>query len=147
MAKEEKKKPKNLDDFLAELQSQQTRDLDGAFKAHDEFTKEENINHYHENIFGKGQDELYSTFVKELDNGFTEAGGDIAKFKGVDEREKVKKALTKSLRKYFDAVHPVVSKTMNDLTLNESEQYDYLTSAYDEHIGVGRVKGAESIKE
>lgn len=142
--KEEKKKPKNLDDFLASLEKEHSTSLDSAFKAHDEFSKEENINHLYLNVFVPGQEALYGTLVKELDKIFDKK--DETKVEKEADREKVKKAVTKALKSYFEKTHPTITKSMADLKMNDTEQYDFLTQMYDDHVGVGRIKGVESLK-
>ncbi len=140
--KGEKKKPKSLDDVLAEFQEQHSKNLDESFKVHDAFMKEENQNHLYNHIFSPGQDSLYNSIKSELDKAFK--GDDEAKIHG--KKEDIKKAVTKGLKKYFETVQPSLTKVMDDLKMDEGEQYDYLTSMYDDHVGAGKIKGVNSIK-
>ena len=143
--KEEKKKPQHLDDFLKSLETEHSKSLDEAFKAHDAFSKEENQNHLYVNVFVPGQDALYTTLVTELDKAFEKK--DDKKIEKQEERDKVKKAVGKALKKYFEKVQPSIGKTIDDMKMNDDEQYEFLTQTYDNHIGAGKVKGVESIRE
>lgn len=136
MAKKDKK-IKNLDDFLDDLKGNYTKSLDESFKAHDEFNKEENLNHLFNNVFSPAQDELYKTISAELNKN---VGDDATKLGG--KKKGVKKAVTVGLKKYFDKAHPSITKTMATLDLNEDEQYDFLTGIYDNHVGGGK-QGAD----
>ena len=66
--KEEKKKPKNLDDFLDQLAQEHSKSLDESFKAYDEFHKDENQLHMYNRILTPAQDSLYTALVSNLDN-------------------------------------------------------------------------------
>lgn len=137
----EKKKPKNLDEVLEELAGQHSKDLGASFKAHDEFSKDENTNHLYLNVFGAGQDALYQTITSELDKSLK---GDGTKVHG--KKKEVKQAIAAGIKKYFERTQPSLTEIMKDLKMDEDEQYEYLTSMYDDHIGVGKIKGVESIK-
>ncbi len=133
--KEEKKKPQHLDDFLKSLETEHSKSLDEAFKAHDAFNKEENQNHLYVNVFVPGQDALYTTLVTELDKAFEKK--DEKKIEKQEDRDKVKKAVGKALKKYFEKVQPSISKTIDDMKMDDNEQYEFLTEMYDDHTGVG----------
>lgn len=143
--KEEKKKPKNLDDFLKSMETEHSKSLDDAFKAHDEFIKDENQNHLYNNIFVPAQDGLYNTLVKELDKSFDKK--DETKLDKEEHHKKVKKAVNKALRAYFEKTNPHVIKLIDDLKMSEEDQYERLTSLYDDHIGVGKLKDVDSLKQ
>ncbi len=140
MAKKKEKKPTSIDDVLADLQKGHSKDLDAAFKASDAFMKEEHQNHLYNNIFSPAQDELYGAIKSELDKAFE---GDEAKVHG--KKEQIKKAIAQGLRKYFDKTQPSLTKILNDMKMDEGEQYDFLTQMYDEHVGVGKIKDLQSI--
>jgi len=140
MAKE-KKKLGNLDDLLNGLREEHSKDLDASFKAHDEFSKDENVNHLYLNVFGAGQDALYQTISAELDKSLR---GDGTKVHG--KKKEVKQAIAAGIKKYFERTQPSLTEIMRDLKMDEDEQYEYLTSMYDDHIGVGKIKGVESIR-
>jgi hypothetical protein len=137
--KEEKKKPQHLDDFLKSLETDHSKSLDEAFKAHDAFSKEENQNHLYVNVLIPGQDALYSTLVTELDKAFEKK--DDKKIEKQEERDKVKKAVGKALKKYFEKVQPSISKTIDDMKMDDNEQYEFLTEMYDDHTGAGTQLG------
>ncbi|MBI4980957.1 hypothetical protein HZC30_05375 [Candidatus Woesearchaeota archaeon] len=145
---EEKKKPQHLDDFLKGLETEHSTSLDEAFKARDDFVKEENQNHLYVNVFVPGQDALYNTLVSELDKAFEKK--DDKKIEKQEERDKVKKAVGKALKKYFEKVQPSISKTIDDMKMDDDEQYEFLTSMYDQHTGggtqFGQQHGIKSIK-
>ncbi len=142
MPEEKKKKPKNLDEVLAELRESSSNNLDQSFKAHDKFSTEENQNHIYNNILAPAHDDLYGAIKGELDK--VTQGDDDAKLHG--KREEVKRAVTKGLKKYFEKAQPAVAKTVDDLKMDEGEQYEFLTQMYDEHVGAGKIKGVESIR-
>lgn len=139
--KEEKKKPQHLDDFLKSLETDHSKSLDEAFKARDEFEKEENQNHLYVNVFVPGQDALYTTLVTELDKAFEKK--DDKKIEKQEERDKVKKAVGKALKKYFEKVQPSISKTIDDMKMDDNEQYEFLTQMYDDHTGAGTQLGQQ----
>ncbi|MEW5897416.1 MAG: hypothetical protein AB1668_07005 [Nanoarchaeota archaeon] len=131
--KEEKKKPENLDDFLASLEKEHSASLDNAFKAYDEFTKEENQLHLYNNILTPAQDALYNALVASLDKAFDKK--DETKLEKEEHHKKVKKAVSRALRAYFGKTHPHVVKAMDDLGMSEEDQYEHMASLYDDHIG------------
>ncbi|MBI4151485.1 hypothetical protein HY496_00815 [Candidatus Woesearchaeota archaeon] len=147
MAKEgeQKKKPKNIDELMDSLRAEHSKDLDTSFKAWDEFSKEENQNHLYNNVFTPAQDKLYAGIKGELDKVFGKAGGDEAKLTG--KKKEIRKAIATGIKEYFKGVHPSYTKFMDDMKLDEEEQYDFLVKLYDDHVGVGAVKGVESISE
>lgn len=129
--KEEKPKHENLDDFIKSFEMEHSKSLDDAFKAYDSFNKEENILHYQNNVFAPGQDALYETLVKELDKSFDKK--DETKLDKEEHHKKVKKAVGKALRSYFEKVMPSVVKSMDEHKMNEEDQYEHLISIYDSH--------------
>ena len=133
MAKEEKKRAKNLDDFLDQLAQEHSQSLDESFKAFDAFTKDENQLHMYNHILAPAQDALYNALVSTLDNEFDK--NDDTKLEKAEQHNKVKKAVGKALRAYFDKTHPHVIKAMDDLKMNDEDQYEHLIQLYDEHIG------------
>ncbi len=148
MAKEDekKKKPiKNLDDLMDSMRDEHSKDLDSSFKAWDNFTKEENQNHLYNNVFTPAQDKLYAGIKGELDKVFGKSGGDEAKILG--KKKEIKKAIATGIKDYFKSTTPSYTKFMDDLKLDEDDQYDMLVKLYDEHIGVGKIEGVRSISE
>jgi len=139
--KKEDKKPKSIDDILNGLKGKHTKDLDAAFKAHDEFTKDETQNHFYNNIINPAQDELYKTIKSELDKSFDNDEAKLHK-----KKDEIKKAVTAGLKKYFSKSQPSLTKIIKDLGIDESDQYDFLTSMYDEQVGAGKIKGINSIR-
>lgn len=131
--KEEKKKPQNLDDFLASLEKEHSTSMDKAFEAYDDFVKDENQLHLYNHILKPAQDCLYSTLVSSLDKEFKEK--DETKLEKEEHHKKVKKAVAKALQAYFEKTHPHVVQIMTDLGMSEEDQYEHLTSQYDDHIG------------
>ncbi len=148
MAKEDekKKKPaKDLDDLMDSMRGENSKDLDASFKALDEFTKDENQDHLYNNVFTPAQDKLYAGIKGELDKVFGKAGGDEAKVFG--KKKEIKKAIATGIKEYFKSTTPSYTKFMDDLKLDEDDQYDMLVKLYDEHIGVGKIEGVRSISE
>lgn len=148
MAKEDekKKKPiKNLDDLMDSMKNEHSKDLDSSFKAWDEFSKEENQNHLYNDVFTPAQDQLYAGIKGELDKVFGKSGGDEAKIQG--KKKEIKKAIATGIKEYFKSTTPSYTKFMDDLKLDEDDQYDMLVKLYDEHIGVGKIQGVKSISE
>ncbi len=142
MSKDKPKKPKSIDDMFIDMQSTNSKDLDTAFKAHDSFTKEENMNHWYNNVFSPAQQGMYDAIKTELDKAFQ--NDDDAKTE--KKKDEVKKAVTAGLKKYFDKSHPGILSRMKDLGIDEKDQYDFLTGMYDEQVGAGKIKGVDSIK-
>jgi hypothetical protein len=143
--KKELPKPKNIDDLLASMQGEHSKDLDAAFKAHDAYTKDENQNHIYNNILAKASTEMYNSMSGSLDKSFS--GKDETKIKTAEHRKQVKKAISGGIEKYFEKAQPGVKKLMDGLNMSDDEKYDYLTSMYDDHVGVGAIDGVESIRE
>ncbi|MEK6938499.1 MAG: hypothetical protein AABX04_05625 [Nanoarchaeota archaeon] len=131
--KEEKKKAKNLDDILGQMAAEHSKDLDASFKAVDAFNKDENQMHLYNNILTPGQDALYNTLVSSLDKEFEKK--DETKLEKKEQHDKVRKAVNKALRSYFEKTQPHVVKAMDDLKMSEDDQYQHLSSLYDEHTG------------
>ena len=131
--KEEKKKPKNLDDFLDQLAQEHSKSLDESFKAYDEFHKDENQLHMYNRILTPAQDSLYTALVSNLDKEFS--GKDETKLEKEADHKKIKKAVAKALRSYFEKTNPHVVKAMDELKMDEEDQYEHLASLYDEHTG------------
>lgn len=142
---EEKKKPQHLDDVLAELEKEHSKSLDEAFKAHDEFTKDEHQNHLYVNMLIPGQEALYNNLVSELDKAFEKK--DETKIEKEADREKVRKAVSKALKGYFGKTHPSITKAMDELKMSDEEQYDFLTQTYDDHVGAGKLKEVKSLRQ
>jgi len=143
---EKKKKPiKNLDDLMDSMKNEHSKDLDSSFKALDEFTKDENQNHLYNNVFTPAQDKLYAGIKGELDKVFAKSGGDEAKIQG--KKKEVKKAIAMGIKEYFKSTTPSYTRFMDDLKLDEDDQYDMLVKLYDEHVGVGKIQGVKSISE
>lgn len=135
-------KHKNLDDVLNSLAKEHSKDLDGAFKAFDGFRKEEYQNHLYNNVFSVAHQDLYNAIESELQKS---VGDDETKLKG--KKKEVEKAIAAGLKKYFEKAQPsVVKKKMAELGISEDEEYDFLTTLYDDHVGVGKIKGVNSIK-
>ncbi len=133
MADKKEKKPSSIDDLLEGMAKDHSKNLDEAFAAHDKWTKDEHQNHLYNNIFSPGIDGLYSTITSELDKMFSK--DDEAK---VYQKEKeIKKAVVAGLKKYFEKVQPSVTKAIENSGMDEAEQYEYLSSMYDDHVGVG----------
>ncbi len=143
MSKDKPKKPKSIDDLFKDMQDTHSRDLDAAFKANDEFKTEENLNHWYNNIFSPAHDEMYKAIKEELDKAFQ--NDDDAKTE--KKKDEVKKAVTAGLKKYFEKSQPGILSRMKDLEIDEKQEYDFLTGMYDEHVGVGKIKGVDSIRE
>lgn len=133
MAGEKKKKAKNLDELLGQLGEEHSKDLDSSFKAWGEFNKDETQNHLYNRIFKPAQTALYEGISAELDKIFEEKGGDDASVH--NKEQEIKKAVVAGLKKYFEKTLPSVTKSMDDLGMDENEQYEHLVGAYDEHIG------------
>jgi len=131
--KEEKKKPKNLDDVLAQMAGEHSKDLDASFKALDEFNKDENQMHLYNNILAPAQDAMYNALVSALDKEFEKK--DETKLAKTEQHDKVRKGVGKALRAYFEKVNPHVIKAMDDLKMDDKEQYEHLSALYDEHTG------------
>lgn len=138
MAKKKDEKPKSIDDLLDDMRGKQAQDLDAAFKAHDTFSSEDNQNHLYNNVFAPAQDGLYSAIKDELDKAF---GDDTKKLH--KDKAAVKKAVAKGLRKYFETVQPSLVKILDGMKMEEEDQYEFLVGLYDDHLGVGTIRGAE----
>ncbi|MBI2103324.1 hypothetical protein HYT55_05760 [Candidatus Woesearchaeota archaeon] len=148
MPKEDEKKKKsvkNLDDLMESMRDEHSKDLDASFKAWDNFTKEENQNHLYNNVFTPAQDKLYDSIKGELDKVFGKDGGDETKVLG--KKKEIRKAIGIGIKEYFKGVHPSYTKFMDDLKLDEDDQYDMLVKLYDDHIGAGKIKGVRSISQ
>ncbi|MBU0460460.1 MAG: hypothetical protein KKH52_01060 [Nanoarchaeota archaeon] len=129
MAKKESK-PSSIDDLLANLKNEHSKDLDASFKAHDAFNKEENQNHLYNNIFMPAQKGLYDGIVGELDKIFKDDSASVH-----NKEKEIKQAVTAGLTKYFDKTQPSITKAIKDLGMDADEAYDHLTGAYDTHVG------------
>jgi hypothetical protein len=134
----EKKKPKNLDDFFKDLQNTHTPELDKAFKEYDKFNKRENTNDWYNNTFKPAQDSLYNTIKTKLDELFE---NDEAKVHG--KKKDIQKAVLEGLKEYFQKIKPSLTKLMDDLDMNEDEQYEFLAAMYDEHTGALTSRAAQ----
>jgi len=134
-------KPSHIDEVLADLRKTSAGEIDDAFKAYDEYDKPETANHINLEILKPGQDTMYAKVSDEIQGS---VGKNEEKLKG--KKAEVKSALREGLREYFDKVMPSVNKTMDNLGLSEDDQYKFLTKMYDDHIGVGQLKDAKSIK-
>jgi len=120
---------KNLDDFFDELEKDGSKDLKDAFKKYDEFSKDENLDHYYNNIFAPAVDEMYKAFKGSLDKTF---GKDDAKVYG--KKKELKKAAIEGMKKFFGKVHPSVLDAIKDIK-DEDKIYERLASLYNEHVG------------
>ncbi len=129
--KEKKKKAKNLDELMDGLKEEHSKSLDESFKAFDEFSKEENQLHLYNNIFKPAQNDLYNGIVQELDKIF-EKNDNTSVY---NKEKEIKKAVVAGLKKYFDKTHPAVVKAIDNLAMDEDEQYDHLMGEYDRHVG------------
>ncbi len=142
----QKKKPvKNLDELLVSMQEEHSKDLDASFKAWDNFTNDENQNHFYNNLFTPGQDKLYAGIKGELDKVFGKMGGDETKVLG--KRKEIKKAIATGIKEYFKSTSPSYTKFMDGLVLDEEGEYDLLVKLYDDHVGAGKIEGVKSISE
>lgn len=133
MTKKEKKKPQHLDDFLDQLAQEHSKSLDESFKAFDEFMKEENQLHFYNNILAPAQDAMYTSLVSALDKEFDKK--DETKLEKEEHHKKVKRAVGKALRTYFEKTNPHVVKAMDELKMGEEDQYEHLAGLYDEFTG------------
>ena len=141
MAEEKKKKVRHLDDVLKDLVSQQSKDIAGAFKAHDEYTKPEYQEHIHNHILAPAQNKLYEALAKELDTTFK--GNDEAKVH--KKKSELKKAVTAGVKAYFAAAKPSVGEILDKLKMDEEQQYEFLTTMYDEHVGANDARFAQQV--
>jgi hypothetical protein len=139
--------PKHLDEVLEQLAHEHVEKLDDAVKAHTEFTSEDNTNHYFNNIFTPAHDKMYEAIVKGLDElGKGEHGhGDTTKTHG--KHKDLKKVVAKGLKEYFNKVQPSIVKALDDLKLDEEDQYEVLVNEYDTHTGDGKIKGIDKLSD
>ncbi len=127
----------NLDDLLHQLEGNHSKSLDEAFKAYDEIVKEEHQNHVF-NMLAPAHDKLYAAISEKLDDKFKD--DDV---KPKDKEKEVKQAVAHGLKEYFKMVQPSITKVIEDLHMDEDEQYGYLTSLYDRHVGADQ-QGSEA---
>lgn len=126
---------KNLDDFFDELEKDGSKDLKDAFKKYDTFNKDVNLDHYYNNIFTPGIDEMYKGFTGALDKTF---GKDDAKIYG--KKKELKKAAIEGMKKFFQKVHPSALEAIKDMK-DEDKIYERLSSLYNEHVGANEENG------
>ncbi len=126
---------KNLDDFFDELEKDGSSGLKDAFKKHDTFNKDENLDHYYNKIFTPGIDEMYKGFTGALDKAF---GKDDAKVYG--KKKDLKKAAIEGMKKFFEKVHPSILEAIKEIK-DEDKIYDKLASMYNEHVGANQQNG------
>ena len=137
---DDERKFDNLDGFLDYLHGLHAEDLDAAFKEHDDFTKEENMQDIYVSMFAPGQDDLYATFSEEMKK--VDNKTELSK----KEHEKVvDKAMKASLEKYFEKVQPSVLEAIKDM--DDDEAYDHLILSYDDHVGAGQIQGVDKLKD
>lgn len=138
--KDEEKKINNIDDFFEDLRKKKVEKLDDAFKHYDEFTDEDNIDHYLNNMFHPAQDDLYKGVTDQLAKDF-----ENDKASTHNKKKELRKAVVEGLKKYFDKVKPSVTDVIEG-DWSEDDVYDFLTQMYDDHIGAGKIRGVESIR-
>jgi hypothetical protein len=89
------------------------------------------------NVFAPAQDAMYNALVSALDKAFEKK--DDTKLAKQEQHDKVRKSVGKALRAYFERVSPHVVKAMDDLKMDDLEQYEHLSTLYDEHTLAGKV--------
>jgi hypothetical protein len=125
-----KKKGKNLEDFLNELSTKQSKSIGDAFKAFDDHSDEDTQTEYL-SLFIDGHQDFYNTLQSKLDGAFSAKD----KLKKKD-HDKVKGMVTESLKKYFAKVSPGHLEAIKGM--NEDDVYEHLTLEYDKHTGAGQ---------
>ena len=132
----DKKKYIHLDDFFADLTEKHSKKIEESLKKYEEFTEEENLNNLYNNVFTPAHDEFYKTVTEHLKT----IGEDETKTE--DKKEELQKAIVEGLKAYFEKVQPSIVKALEEHQIGDVEdQYHFLTTQYDEHIGADFRKG------
>jgi|GEM_PF-3117794 len=133
-------KHKSLDDIFDNMEKDQSKDLDSAFKAYDEFSKKENENHYFNNIINPAMDEMYKAFSETLRKSFKKDTDKVTQ-----KSKELKKAAVAGLRKFFERAAPAILKTDEIKNLKDEEKlYEILVAHYDRITGRDmRLKGED----
>ncbi|HLD88702.1 MAG TPA: hypothetical protein VI894_00700 [Candidatus Nanoarchaeia archaeon] len=138
--KDNKKKHATIDDFFEDVRGKHAKKLEDAFKHYEETSSEENQLHLFNNIFTPAQQEFYNTFVAELSKEFKKDTEELH-----EKKKEVERAAAAGLKKYFEKTMPGVAKAAEDIKDIE-DQYEFLARTYDEHVGVGKIEGVNSLK-
>ena len=125
--------PKHIDDFFESLKHSHDDDVKKSLHEYREFSKEENQNHFFNNVFTPAQDMLYQKVVEELEH--VSHGHDETKTH--KKKEGIQKAVVQGLIAYFEKSQPSIAKAIKDHEMNDEEKYKYLTTMYDDHVGAG----------
>tara|TARA_Y100000031_G_C8198191_1_gene374817 strand:+ start:219 stop:956 length:738 start_codon:yes stop_codon:yes gene_type:complete len=122
-------KASHLDDILGAYDEGK---IDSAFKKHDDFMKEENVNHMLNRIIDPSLQSMYDTFKSKLDA--KTGGNDEAKASA--HKKDIDDALFHSLKDYFTKFHPSQIGRLEGMT--QDEQLDHLMGLYDSVTGANR---------
>ncbi|MBS3116724.1 hypothetical protein J4421_03965 [Candidatus Woesearchaeota archaeon] len=138
------KKPSNIDELMEGLHQEHSTEIKEAFEAHDKWHKKEHQNHIYNKILTPAQEELYKGVKEKIGEVFDDEDSKLH-----NKKDEIKKVVTHGLKKYFEKAKPSVGKILEDMNMDEDEQYEFLTTFYDDHVGVdpsGRRDTAPSIK-
>jgi len=116
--------------------------LDDAFTAYDAFDEEVAQNHMYNNILVPAQAKLYNVVTGKLAD-LVGASDDLSLY---GKKTEVQKALAIGIKEYFSLTQPSQIRGLAALHLSEEEEFEVLAKLFDEHVGVGKFKGIQSIR-
>ncbi|MBI2103323.1 hypothetical protein HYT55_05755 [Candidatus Woesearchaeota archaeon] len=132
---------KNLDELI-NVTIAPGRTLDDAFTAYDDYDSEVKQNHLYNNILVPAQTRLYNIVTGKLAD-LVGASDDLILY---GKKAEVQKALAIGIKEYFSLTQPSQIRGLAALHLSEEEEFEVLARLFDEHIGVGKFKGIQSIR-